>query len=189
MQTGRQATKSGGGRSGDGYCTRRWKGRGGPGKTLGIVATDAEDGLQRDNAERCYKLWTVMYGAICDFDDCVVQLALKLGWADDGLGDLSPSSAHAWIVECGETWRELREKAVEAFYETRRDESVEPDRYDPRSWDEIIDDTLHADGECAACQRNLPGGSAGHKKLAKHVALGLQTWDQIATRWENLLRI
>lgn len=175
-------------KTGTGSCKRRRAKRSGPGRVLGIVASETERGLQGGNADRCYKLWTVMYGSICDFDDCIVSLAQKLGWVDDGLEGWAPECAYAWVVACCEPWLVVREKAVEAFYETRRNESIEPDRYDQRSWDEIIDDTLHADGECAACRRNLPGGAPIHRELAKHVALGLQTWDQISTRWENLLR-
>jgi hypothetical protein len=163
-------------------CRKTGKLHGGPAHLEGRVATDDERGLEHSTVGRCYKLWTVLYGSSCDFDDCLITLAEQLGWEDpntaSGLFE-ALGSAQSHIDQAGHTWLELRQLAIEVFNRCRATESIEVDRYDKRTWDQAIDDALFADGICKACALSVPGTEKQHRNLAGMILHRRTTWEKV----------
>lgn len=170
-------------------CKKTGKLYGGPGHIEGRIARGDERGLEHSSIGRCYKLWTVLYGSSCDFDDCLITLAEQLGWEDThGAGGLFEAlgSAQAHIDQAGHTWIELRQLAINVFNLCRATESIEVDRYDKRTWDQAIDDVLFAEGGCKACALSVPGTTKQHRNLAGAILHHRTTWDQVFIQLSKL---
>lgn len=163
-------------------CRKKAKLFGGPTLLAGRVVSDNERGLERSNVERCYRLWTVLYGAGCDFDDCLLGLAKALGWqepgADVGLFEYLDSAAE-YIHDAGQEWSSLRQLAIDAFMTCRREESVETSSYDGRTWDQAVDDALYSEGSCKACAIGFPGAPRDHRRIAGVVLRGRTSWGKL----------
>jgi hypothetical protein len=153
----------------------------GPARMTGRIAMEGERELIGSNLDRCYKLWTTLYGGACDFDDCLENLATDLGWAGGRDLDLFEylNSLYQHILEKDLPWSKLRDHAIKAFYAARGDNSVEISNYDPRTWDELIYDILYQNGRCEACYIKIPGGQRLHRKLAEKIAMGRTSWEEI----------
>jgi hypothetical protein len=129
-----------------------------------------------------------LYGSDCDFDDCQVALAERLGWqqpaVDDddddeyGLSELL-CDAGSVIDDSGLTWAELRVIATEVFHAQRPDKAIELDRYDERTWDEAILDAQFPSGQCELCTLGIAGTPEQHREFSGSVLLGLTTWEQV----------
>ena len=163
-------------------CRKKGKLFGGPPFLTGRVVSDNERGLERSNIERCYRLWTVLYGAGCDFDDCLITLAKKLGWQEPALDmDLFASldSASEHIHNAGGSWQSMRQLAIDVFMTCRQEDSVETSSYDGRTWDQAVDDALFSEGSCMACSIGYPGGPRAHRSAAGMVLRGRMSWPKL----------
>lgn len=163
-------------------CRKKAKLHGGPTFLTGRVVSDNERGLESSNIERCYRLWTVLYGAGCDFDDCLLELAKVLGWQepgeDIGLFEVLDAAVE-YIYNTGQAWSSLRQLAIDAFMTCRQTESVETSSYDGRTWDQAVDDALFSEGSCKACSIGYPGGPRAHRGVAGVVLRGRVSWSKL----------
>lgn len=151
---------------------------------VGIRVTAREQYLATTNLDRCYHLWQTLRGGICDFDDCDLELAARLGWVGDAGLDLSDmlSAANEWILEHGGTWAQLRSMATAVFFDLRADDVIEAAAYDRRSWDEIVEDTQFASGECEVCRLGFNADTNEHRFVAELVAVGRISWEEVAAK-------
>lgn len=155
---------------------------GGPPHLTGAVShSDVERRMARSIGERCHVLWIGLYGGDCDFDDLYVGLAEKLGWVCPPDADLDAvlCGAGTTIDACTLPWTSLRTLAISVFDAYRAGESRELSSFDPRTWEEAVDDALFATGPCRACVLGVPGTSAEHRELAGWVLHRRTSWSKI----------
>lgn len=156
--------------------------RGGPPHLTGMVPhNEMERRMARSLGDRCHMLWLALYGGDCDFDDLSVALAQMLGWVvppDADLSEILSGSAHT-INECDLPWTTLRGMAIAVFETVRHDAGREVADFDPRTWEEAVDDALFATGACRACTLGVPGTSAQHRSLAGWVLHRRTSWAQV----------
>lgn len=142
---------------------------------------------ENDLAQRCYTLWATLYGGDCDFDDCLVELARRLGWVmRSGWGLLEVlETAARQIEEHAGSWVELRREAVAVFFAERGgSEAVATVR---REWSDVVEDVLFEGERCVACAMGVPGGRSEHFEIGCWVAGGRTTWEKVGTRLREML--
>lgn len=140
--------------------------------------------------DRCYRLWVALNGASCDFDDCVFALADTLcgpGWMGPP-ADLFADLTRAWDNIERWSWQVVRVAAVDVFFDLRCGECYEPSRRDWRTEDELIDDVLLPDGECAACAVGLANPTE-HRAAARWAALRHLSWATIGDKIAELAAV
>ena len=163
-------------------CRKKGKLFGGPPFLTGRVVSEGERGLERSNIERCYRLWTVLYGAECDFDDCLIGLASSLGWQEpasdvDLFTSLNSASEH--IHNAGGSWQSMRQLAIDVFMACRQGDAVETSSYDGRTWGQAVDDSLFTGHTCRACAAGFPGSPKDHRRIAGAVLNGRTSWEKL----------
>lgn len=163
-------------------CPRPSQLSGGPDHLRGRVAHgEVERRMAGSLSERCHLLWMALYGSDCDFDDCHVALAEKLGWEPSPEADLSTILGEVFdtIENSRLSWLKLRSLAVSVFEECRGDCAVEADSYDGRTWDQAVDDVLFRDGDCRLCGLGVPGTKKEHRDVAGWILHGQTSWARI----------
>ena len=142
---------------------------------------------ETDLVQRCYTLWATLYGGDCDFDDCLVELASRLGWVmRPGLGLLEViETAARQIEERAESWVELRREAVAVFFAERGESEAVATMW--REWSDLVEDVLFEGERCVACAMGVPGGGSEHFEIGCWVAGGRITWEEVGSRLREML--
>ena len=136
--------------------------------------------LGASNLARACHVWLNLAGFAWDFDDLQAALALRLGWTDRPGLSLAVFLDETGAVIDAAAWHDVRRHAVEVFFELEDVPCSECGDLDPRSFDEVRDDTqFDAAGSCRLCALD-PGGDPGlHRDIAGALVVGRVSWDEV----------
>ena len=132
------------------------------------------------NLGRACRLWLNLAGVGWDFDDLQQELAVRLGWVDRGGLDLGEFLDQTAAIIDAASWRQVRSVAVEVFFDVAGDRCCECGELDPRSFEELCDDTqFDASGSCRLCELDPGGDPELHRAIASALVTGRVGWEQV----------